>query len=227
MKKINSHKYLLFIAILFIKTSCSKDDNYSKNNSATPIKSELSNNPKHNIHASEDYIVILPSDSTWLSRSYTNTGNINLDYSFVWKKISGPSTFVLENPNLLSTKVNKLSKGIYEFELTITDKKGITQKDTAKVIVSEMPLTPKEINFKDMVWICPMGCSLEIKNIYTLIPNESVFKVYIQIKSADWIEAIHPSQRLENSNYSYRLYDGSLQIYSDTNDHTQNIKILY
>ena len=140
-------------------------------------------------YAGYDNMAILPTDFCWINGSYYDYEN-EANISFLWEKVSGPSTYVLENPESLRTKVSKLGKGVYEFELTITDKSGLTGKDKVTVTVGEISAIPNEKTFNDLSWVCEWDCYIEIKNIFGYLPPESVFKVYIQKnESANWVEA--------------------------------------
>ena len=56
--------------------------------------------------------------------------------SYAWSKISGPSSFNIVNPNSMQTNVTNLSRGAYQFELTVTDAGGLFSKDTMMVTVN-------------------------------------------------------------------------------------------
>ena len=133
MKKINLVQYLVFIMIILLNTDCKKE---------TPLSSPLSNpspsNTAPKANAGQNIQVLLPVDFCLLSGSASDAeSNIK---SYTWKKISGPTICILENPDSLVTTVSKLEKGVYEFELTVTDKGGLTGKDTASITVSEIVL---------------------------------------------------------------------------------------
>ena len=51
-------------------------------------------------------------------------------------KISGPDTFKIVQPTAARTTVNKLVKGVFEFELKVTDAEGLFSKDTVQVTVN-------------------------------------------------------------------------------------------
>jgi hypothetical protein len=55
--------------------------------------------------------------------------------SYLWKKISGPNSFVISNPTNYETEITSLQTGVYEFELTVTDNGGLTGKDTLTISV--------------------------------------------------------------------------------------------
>ena len=52
------------------------------------------------------------------------------------QKISGPLSFSIDKPSSATTSVTKLVQGVYQFELTVTDDKGSTGKDTVQVKVN-------------------------------------------------------------------------------------------
>lgn len=82
----------------------------------------------------KDEVIILPIDSILLNGeiSYDPDGQI---VKYQWAKISGPSSFNIVNPVSVKTIADKLVKGIYEFELTVTDNTGLTAKDTTQITV--------------------------------------------------------------------------------------------
>jgi len=57
--------------------------------------------------------------------------------AFSWKQISGPGTSVLATPAAAITSVSNFVAGTYQYELTVTDNKSATDKDT--VIISIIP----------------------------------------------------------------------------------------
>lgn len=90
--------------------------------------------------AGRDTIIVLPGDSVELdgSASYDPDGSIT-EYS--WSKLSGPSTFPLINSHSAVTKVKNLGQGVYRFELTVTDNKGLTAIDTVMITVDAVSTT--------------------------------------------------------------------------------------
>lgn len=57
--------------------------------------------------------------------------------SFFWTKISGPPSpyFSMDNPGMFQLQVSNLTEGICQFELKVTDSKGLVSRDTAQVKV--------------------------------------------------------------------------------------------
>ncbi|MEO5581337.1 MAG: PKD domain-containing protein [Saprospiraceae bacterium] len=92
--------------------------------------------PKAN--AGNDTTIILPSSSVTLDGSRSTDPDNNIS-SYVWTKISGPSSFNISNAGGIQTQVVNLVEGIYQVELKVTDAGGLFSKDTMKVIVSFQP----------------------------------------------------------------------------------------
>jgi hypothetical protein len=248
MKKVNFYRLLFFSTALITINSCTESDEPfvykttsgpsktnstdSTNNTNNSTNNNTSTSPKQEliVLAGADNQVILPTDYSNLKGAYIHLGIVNEIDNLVWKKISGPSPYIFEKPNSIETKVSKMDKGTYEFELTITDKGGLTAKDTVRVIVGEFSSPPKVIIYNDLTWLCPFDCRFVIKNLYSRLPAGSVFRVYIQRdNSPDWIEVIQLSQWTANNHYYYDLYNDSLEIYNSNLAviDTPNIKIVY
>lgn len=234
MKRINLYGLLIFSTALLIISGCNEETLSIATPSITPPPGtapppETAEPPIS--YAGEDFQILLPQDFCWLSGSYNETGNNKIENIF-WKKISGPSSYIFESPNSLRTKVSKLEKGIYEFELTVTNTKGLTGKDITRITVGEMSQNKEEVILRDMAWVCPMGCYVEIENIYSYLPADSLYQVYIQRdNSSNWEEVIHESSQSPVSVlYTYTLYNGNLFIFhysSSEQEDTPNIKIVY
>lgn len=231
MKRINLYGLMLCIAASLINSGCTEETlPTGPPTSILPptytIPPVIEPPTPPTVYAGADFQVILPTDFCWLSGSYGDIGHID---TILWQIISGPSSYTLENPNSLRTKVTNLEKGIYDFELTVINKKGLTGKDISRVTVGEISANPKEIIFKDTAWTCPWDCQIEIENIYSHLPVGSVFRIYIQRdNSTNWEEVV--SDYSGDYQYIYLLYNGHLYIipndYSTVED-TPHIKIVY
>ncbi|MEI9942618.1 MAG: PKD domain-containing protein [Chitinophagaceae bacterium] len=57
--------------------------------------------------------------------------------SYQWSKIAGPSQYTIETPTQVQTVINSLVKGVYQFELKVTDNQGAIDKDTVSIFVNE------------------------------------------------------------------------------------------
>lgn len=115
---------LLLLATLLL-TSCKKD----------PSCTECRENNKPPVAiAGPDQLITLPTDSVLLdgSNSSDPDGGIR---AWQWTKIEGPASFVIDNATAPKTLVQNLKAGVYQFELNITDTKGLSARDTVLVTV--------------------------------------------------------------------------------------------
>ncbi|MEO6868806.1 MAG: kelch repeat-containing protein [Ginsengibacter sp.] len=100
--------------------------------------------------AGQDQTISLPVNSLMLDGSCSYDVNKNIS-SYLWTKISGPSSFNIANANVVQTQLTNLVEGIFLFQLRVTDAGGLFSKDTMRVIVkrgndcypnrSEVPVT--------------------------------------------------------------------------------------
>ena len=90
-------------------------------------------------NAGSDKIIVLPVNTIILRGSGRDTDGFVT--TFLWRKINGPDTFVIANPNQAITAINYLVQGNYQFELTVTDNLGATGKDTVSITVMKAPTT--------------------------------------------------------------------------------------
>jgi uncharacterized protein YgiM (DUF1202 family)/lysophospholipase L1-like esterase len=90
-------------------------------------------------NAGADQIVHLPTTSTTLSGSGTDTdGTIS---TYAWSFISGPATPSITSSSSVSTGVTGLSSaGTYVFRLTVTDNRGATNTDNISVVSNTLPV---------------------------------------------------------------------------------------
>jgi|GEM_PF-363050 len=86
-------------------------------------------------NAGPDQTITLPVNSTNLNGSNSTDPDNNIT-TYAWTKISGPSAFNITNGNVVQTQITNLVRGVYEFELKVTDTGGLFSKDTMKVIVN-------------------------------------------------------------------------------------------
>jgi len=88
-------------------------------------------------NAGEDKIITLPNNSTTLIGSGTDSDGTISAYS--WTKVSGPTSYLIQNPASSTTIISNLTSGIYIFMLTVTDNNGATGIDTVQVTVNDAP----------------------------------------------------------------------------------------
>lgn len=84
--------------------------------------------------AGSDTSIILPLDTLFLdgSASFDPDGSI---VHWFWTMVSGPIVSIFTNTQAARTGVANLTEGTYLFELKVTDKGGLSAKDTVQVTV--------------------------------------------------------------------------------------------
>ncbi|MEO5782302.1 MAG: PKD domain-containing protein [Ginsengibacter sp.] len=87
-------------------------------------------------NAGIDEIVTLPVDSVLLNGSFSIDPDGTI-VSYQWTKISGPSSSNILNSQAPQTMVKNLTKGVYQFELKVTDNLGAIGKDTMQITVND------------------------------------------------------------------------------------------
>lgn len=199
---------------------------YGKDTVNVTVNGVLTSTIAPKANAGPDKLVYYPTNFTNLYGSMSAGGNIIQTIS--WSKISGSSSFLIETPNSLGTKVSNLQVGVYQFELFVRDTGGLTDKDTCTVIVGQLSATPNEVMFINQVW-GPQGwgSGIIISNVYQSLPTGSVFRVYIKRdNSTNWEELLMDDP---NSAYTFYLLDGHLQIFSyyENENDTPDIKLVF
>lgn len=217
---------VLFCALLFI--SCKNEDAIRQQRPSRVNQNTTSPNPPvtaaPNVFAGSDIYLVLPLNSCTLKGSAQYAESIHI---LSWKKISGPASFVIEHPAAVETKLRNLKNGAYVFELSITNKEGLTGKDSIFVTVLEEGTGENVKIFKDLKWGCPMGCHLRIENFYSFIPAGTAFKVYVKRDlSTEWVQAMNGSW----SKYMWTIYNNGLEILEDQTENpedTPDVKITF
>ena len=95
-------------------------------------------------NAGTDQSITLPTSTVTLSGSGTDPDGTISAYN--WTKISGPAATIV-SPNSKTTSVTGLLQGIYKFQLTVTDNKSATGKDTMQVTVNQSALGSNLLTF--------------------------------------------------------------------------------
>ncbi|MBS1921319.1 MAG: hypothetical protein JST17_13795 [Bacteroidetes bacterium] len=88
-------------------------------------------------NAGTDQTITLPTNIITLDGSASTDPDNNIK-SYLWTKISGPSSFTIIHRDAVQTPASDLVKGIYEFELKVTDSSGLSDRDTVTITVNDM-----------------------------------------------------------------------------------------
>ncbi|MDQ2751903.1 MAG: right-handed parallel beta-helix repeat-containing protein, partial [Bacteroidota bacterium] len=94
-------------------------------------------NPPPSANAGSDQVITLPANAVTLTGSSTDSSRTILSYK--WIKISGPANYVMANNTSATTALTNLVRGIYKFQLTVTDNNGASGVDTMVVTVNAPP----------------------------------------------------------------------------------------
>jgi len=125
MKKIIVPSLIFTIITTTLFTSCQKE--------LSCDDCRESNKPPVAL-AGADQTIILPKDSVVLDGSSSTDADGTIK-SYKWIRVSGPSSSVIAKPDAPVTSVTSLIMGVYKFELTVTDNRGLSAKDTVQIIV--------------------------------------------------------------------------------------------
>lgn len=105
-------------------------------------------------NAGADKTITLPVNNSTLNGSGFDPDGTISKYS--WIKISGPAADQVSSPASAITSVYNLTVGIYLYQLTVTDNKGATAKDTVKITVNpKVNLPPVAVAGKDIDLVLP------------------------------------------------------------------------
>jgi hypothetical protein len=85
-------------------------------------------------NAGNDTTIMLPGNTVNLNGSLSFDPDSNIT-SYLWTKISGPSSFNITDANVVQTPLINLVQGVYLFELKVTDADGLFDRDTIRVTV--------------------------------------------------------------------------------------------
>jgi len=126
-------------------------------------------------NAGTDQTIVLPTTTANLSGNGSTDPDNNIA-SFLWRKISGPTSFNIADANSVQTQVTSLVGGVYQFELRVTDSGGLFSKDTVQVFVVS-PNSACNIDNRPLIQarLVPLGkLSICRVNIITSAANNKI-----------------------------------------------------
>ena len=86
--------------------------------------------------AGADQVIMLPTDSVLLDGRSSSDPDGTIS-AWHWKKISGPASFTIYSERTSSPVVRTLVRGVYQFELKVTDDKNLSATDTVQIVVND------------------------------------------------------------------------------------------
>ncbi|QNA46328.1 PKD domain-containing protein [Lacibacter sediminis] len=89
--------------------------------------------------AGQDQTIVLPLNSVTLDGSASTDPDNNIR-TYLWRKISGPPLYNIQNANASKSLFSNLELGVYLLELTVTDSAALNSTDTIQVeVVNPLP----------------------------------------------------------------------------------------
>lgn len=134
VKKLSAGSYFFELTVTDNSGLFAKDTVKVQVNPADTI-----NLPPH-ANAGADTTIFLPTDTANLNGSGSSDPENDI-VSYSWVKISGPPSYTIVSGYTPKTQVTNLVQGVYIFELTVTDKGGLSSKDTMQVTVNAAQLS--------------------------------------------------------------------------------------
>ena len=89
--------------------------------------------------------ITLPVNSTTLNGSASSDEDGTIT-AYSWSYVTGPESFIIAEPNSVSTGISELVEGTYKFRLEVMDDDGATSADTIQVVVKKEDLPPPPPN---------------------------------------------------------------------------------
>lgn len=88
-------------------------------------------------NAGPDISITLPVNQSQIAGSGSDADGSIISYT--WRKISGPGSPIISNPNSATCIVSALSQGTFRFELKVVDNQNATSRDTMVLTVLPAP----------------------------------------------------------------------------------------
>lgn len=123
----------LGVGVYVFRLTVTDNDGASSSDDVTVTVNAAANQPPV-ANAGSDITITLPTNSTTLAGSgYDPDGTIA---TYTWARVSGPTTYTINNANTASTGLTNLVQGVYVFRLTVTDNSGATATDNVTITVN-------------------------------------------------------------------------------------------
>lgn len=97
-------------------------------------------------NAGSSAAIQLPASTVTLTGSGTTTnGHIT---GYLWSLVSGPNVPVIVSPSSPATVINSMIAGTYIFQFMVIDDAGLSDVDTASVVVTAAVIVPQTVTFQ-------------------------------------------------------------------------------
>ena len=218
MKRVNFLLGFTGAMILCVNTGCEKESPGIRSGStqAPANPPSLPPNRPPEANAGVNFSIVLFNNEMTLKGQATDP-DIGNTLTTTWTKIAGPACTIV-SPQSLVTNVSNLVEGVYQFEFLVSDNYGLTSRDTVSVRAVNIGSLTNPVNFFNLSWTCPMGCTISIPDIYSHIPSNTPIRVFIKfVNQANWYEVAPINQySLGNSIYFYQFQGSSIVLYTET-----------
>jgi hypothetical protein len=112
----------------------------------------------------------LPANSVTLNGTASTDPDGSI-VSYTWRKIQGPAGSSFSSTNIASPAVNGLTRGQYEFELTVTDNRGAASTDRVLITVIKINQKPVAKLTRDTIAVALPVQNAELSAIDSYDPD--------------------------------------------------------
>jgi len=224
MKENVSLRIMIIVGFLLIFAACKKDIMSHQPLPKPPV-----------VHAGKDTVIYLPFSS------YDMKGSVKGEMdswivSYTWRQLTGPPVDIVMFTNFSSRAVDIKMVGDYEFEVTATDGRGLSSRDTVKVTVAVPNCSSRkgETIIISLPWNYEWTMELNIYDFLSYLPSETYLtNIYIKRDASGVWETVAPyywSSSNPNPSYQWEYGNGILAVYAgknNTEDDTPDVKIEY
>lgn len=217
MKQKTLFKIVSLTIVIYFILACHKETDKPGGGGSTPP-----DNKPPVANAGPDQNLVYPYNSTILDGSNSTDPDNNID-SYQWRKILGPASLYISEPDKAVTDVKQLEYGrVYQLELKVTDTRGLYSKDTVEV---RLEAARDTVIFDNLFWdddpvnrwartqslILPGGYSVNnIKKVWVFtapFPNWNSYWIEIQKDGHNVNEIYYKIESANNSLFAYWYYD--------------------
>jgi hypothetical protein len=120
-----------FLITMVVFASCKKE----KQDTIVVTPTSPGNNKPPVANAGLDQVITLPISAVTINGNNSSDPDGSIT-SYSWSQVMGPNQSVIINPMQVSSLVNNLVAGTYQFKLKVTDNGGLSAKDTVQILIN-------------------------------------------------------------------------------------------